>query len=348
MLDFYRNWLHRLPAEAAHNLAILGLRYWKPTKRYYDCDSLQQTLWGKHFNHPIGLAAGFDKHAEAYSGLSRLGFSFIEVGSITPLPQPGNPRPRLFRLPENQAIVNRYGFNSKGMDYACRQLASRQCDAILGVNIGKNKDSTSDISDFITAAEVLLPYADYITVNLSSPNTPGLRDLQHQSRIYPLLEQLVKQRALLRPACPILIKLSPDMPPIEEADLLVYLAESPIDGLIVSNTTIDRVMLSALPNHLLHGGISGLPLRNRSRAMLQRAYTILKGRKPIIASGGIDSGEEAYLRICLGASLCQVYTAFIYQGSSLLPKMLSELKQCLLRDGFNNINQAIGSYYAKH
>ncbi len=342
---FYTTCLHILPPEIAHHLSIWGLRYFSPKQSIEIPAGLSQTLWKKKFAHPIGLAAGFDKDAEAYNALGRLGFSFVEVGSITPKAQPGHPRPRLFRLKDNQAIINRYGFNSKGMNYAKRMLENRRDNMILGINLGKNKETVNYLDDFLQVAETLIPYADYLTINLSSPNTPGLRDLQQAEIIEPLLKSLDVLRVEEASGCPIFIKLSPDIAPSEETELLSYLASSIIDGIIVSNTTISRDGLSLSPTSKQSGGLSGKPLQKRARDMLIRVYSTVGRDKPIIASGGINSGVEAYERICMGASLCQIYTAFVYEGPDIISRMLTEMEQCMLRDGYSTIEQAIGSYY---
>ncbi len=346
--DLSRKLLLHLEPETAHHLAILGLRLFSPKLRVTPADGLSQKVWGKIFSHPIGLAAGLDKDAQAFHELARLGFSFIEIGSVTPAPQPGNARPRLFRLKDEGGIINRYGFNSRGMDFVRRRLAGRNRDMTLGVNLGKNKSSASDMDDFMRGAETLIGHADYLTINLSSPNTPGLRDLQRPEVIAPFLNSLDRLRKTNKPDCALLLKLSPDMDKEEELQLFYYLSDSVIDGVIISNTTTAREGLSDLPACLESGGLSGKPLQKKSRDMLCRAYRALGHSKPLIASGGINSGEEAYLRICMGATLCQIYTAFVYEGPSLIPSMLREIENCMFRDGFSSIDQARGSYHVRN
>ncbi len=346
--ELCRKLLLHLEPETAHHLSILGLRLFSPEQRLSPAGGLSQKVWGKTFSHPIGLAAGLDKDAQAFQELAKLGFSFIEIGSVTPAPQPGNPRPRLFRLKKEGGIINRYGFNSRGMAYVRHRLARRTGSMTLGVNLGKNKSSANDMDDFIHGAETLIAYADYLTINLSSSNTPGLRDLQRAEVIDPFLTRLDRVRKNNKPDCSLLLKLSPDMNKEDEAQLFSYLAGSVIDGIIISNTTTSREGLSALPDYLESGGLSGKPLQKKSRDMLCRAFKSLGHSKPLIASGGINSGEEAYLRICMGATLCQIYTAFVYDGPSIIPSMLKQIEHCMLRDGFNSIDQARGSYHVRH
>lgn len=347
LLELARKMLLQLDSETAHHLAILGLHWCSPKQVTTVPKGLSLKVFEKSFSHPLGMAGGFDKDAEAFHALSRLGFSFIEVGSVTPEPQPGNPRPRLFRLKDDGCIINSYGFNSKGVEYVKRRLSSYKGDATIGVNLGKNKGSANDMDDFIRGAEELMPYADYLTINLSSPNTPGLRDLQNAPVIDPFLRRLDILRQERNPGCPILLKLSPDMDSGAESELLSYISGSVVDGIIVSNTTTDMRNLRCVPSHLKTWGVSGEPLQEKSRKMLKKAFTAIGHDKPIIASGGINSGEEAYLRICMGASLCQIYTAFIYKGPSIIPSMLKQMKHCMEQDGFNSIDQARGSYYAR-
>ena len=346
--DLSRKLLLHLEPETAHHLAIIGLRLFSPEQRVAPAEGLNQQVWGKTFSHPVGLAAGLDKDALAFHELARLGFSFIEIGSVTPAPQPGNPRPRLFRLKDEGGIINRYGFNSRGMDFVRRRLARRSTNMTLGVNLGKNRLSASDMDDFILGAETLIGYADYLTINLSSPNTPGLRDLQRAEIIDPFLERLDRLRNNSKPDCALLLKLSPDMDKGKEEELFCYLQDSVIDGIIISNTTTSREGLGDLSAGLESGGLSGQPLQKKSRGMLCRAYKALGHSKPLVASGGINSGEEAYLRICMGATLCQIYTAFVYEGPSLIPSMLEQIEKGMLRDGFSSLDQARGSYHVKH
>ena len=313
--------LRRLPPETAHDLAVLGLRHGPlPAPDLPPFEGLERTVAGLRFAHPICLGAGFDKHAEAIKPLLRLGFAGVEIGSVTPLPQPGNPRPRVFRLPGQRAIINRYGFNSHGMDAVAERLPERgTADGIVGVSLGLNKESRDPAGDYARGAERLGPRADYLAVNISSPNTAGLRGLQAPDA----LEPIVRAIAGASPR-PLFVKLSPDMAPNEEAEALSALAGLPVAGAIVSNTTVARDGLDAGRSYEA-GGLSGPPLAERSRAMLVRARAALPPAKALIASGGVETGADVADRLVLGASLVQVYTAFIYGGARTPARMLREL-----------------------
>lgn len=234
------------------------------------------------------------------------------------------------------------------MAYVRRRLGRRKGDVTLGVSLVKNKSSANDMDDFLNGAETLISYADDLTINLSSPNTPGLRDLQNAEVIDPFLRKLDLLRQESKPDCALLLKLSPDMDAGSESELFSYLSGSVVDGVIISNTTTARDSLRGVPDHLKTGGLSGIPLQEKSRNMLCRAYKSMGHSKPLIASGGINSGEEAYLRIGMGATLCQIYTALIYEGPSIIPSMLKQIEHCVLRDGFTSIDQARGCYYVRH
>lgn len=329
--------LHFFPPETAHQLVITLLRLFPVKNSITDIDLrvLSQELLGLHFPHPLGLAAGFDKDAEVFHRLGQLGFSFVEIGTVTPEPQPGNPKPRLFRLKEQQAIINRYGFNSKGMDYVAKQLHQHPHRCITGVNIGKNKNTVDPVSDFLRGAEVLVDQADYLTINVSSPNTPGLRDLQTPEALEPIIDGIhaivrEKQRRV-----PLFVKISPDMTLEQETSLVEFLLEVAVDGIIVSNTTLGREGVASREV----GGLSGPPLRSRSTSMLRRIYQMTQGSLVLIGCGGISSGQDAYEKLRAGADLLQLYTAFIYQGPAVLHRVLSELTLLLARDGVKSIRE---------
>lgn len=352
MQDFYsliRPAVHAIPAEKAHNAAILALR--SGLLPGSSCDtpaSLQNTVLGMDFKSPLGLAAGFDKNAEVVDAVLKQGFAFAEAGTVTPKPQPGNPMPRLFRLPEDRAVINRLGFNNKGLHYFCRQLARRNAAlGIAGANIGKNKDSEDAVADYMAAMQAVYPYADYITINISSPNTKGLRDLQKSDALYGLLSSLMNTRKGLAAAhkkkLPLLLKIAPDLTEYELKDIVSAVMQLGVDAMIVSNTTITR------PDHLRsehaaeQGGLSGAPLFEKSTALLAKAYKLSEGKLPLIGVGGISCADTAYAKIGAGASLLQLYSALVYEGFGLVRRIEQGLDERLKRDGFTSVAQAVGA-----
>lgn len=318
--------LQQLPPEAAHALAIKALaRGLVPSVAV---PPQPVSLWGYTFAHPIGLAAGFDKNAAAIPGLAKLGFSFIEVGTTTPRPQPGNPKPRLFRLPQQQALINRLGFNNEGHAAMQRHLdalplALRQA-LIIGVNIGKNKDSHDAAADYVAGINAFASRADYITVNISSPNTPGLRDLQHLEALKPLLDKVVTAMQQQPAAKPLCLKIAPDMAAEDAAALAVLAQQGGVDGLIISNTTTVRP--DSLPDWAQQqaGGLSGAPLKQLALRALQAAHAAAP-TLPMIAVGGISSAADVTERLQAGASLVQVYTAFVYNGAATVPRLRQQV-----------------------
>lgn len=340
--------LRRLDPETAHRLTVAALSLGLgPRQRGPEDPLLATEVWGRRFPNPLGIAAGFDKHAEAMAALLRLGFGFVEVGSITPRPQPGNPRPRVFRLPEDGAVINRYGFNSQGLEPAARRLAAWRAGGgtgLLGVNLGKNKESAEAAADYAAGARRLAPYADYLVVNVSSPNTPGLRALQGRGE----LERLVAAvRAALpadlpAPAPPLLLKIAPDLTPADLEDIAAVALEAPLDGLIVSNTTIERPASLRGRHRGEAGGLSGRPLFELSTRVLAETYRLTGGRLPLIGVGGVTSGEQAYAKLRAGASLVQLYSALVYEGPGLVARIKAELTDCLRRDGLPGPAAAVG------
>lgn len=341
--------LHALPAETAHNIAICTLRKGLllpvKTKLYPE---LSQNILGLSFKNPIGLAAGFDKNAVAFNSLLRQGFSFVEAGTVTPKPQPGNPKPRIFRLSEDEAIINRLGFNNNGLAEFVKNFASRDTSlGIAGANIGRNKDTKNASEDYVLGLKEVYPLTDYITVNISSPNTKGLRDLQKKELLDELLAELAKARsdAILkhRKRVPIFLKIAPDIDNGECENIAESVILHGIDGLIVSNTTISRPALLSRQNSSEEGGLSGAPLFDISTKVLTEMYKLTFRKIPIIGVGGISSPQDAYDKICAGASLVQLYSALIYQGFGLVRRINDELPNFLERDGFKNISEAVGS-----
>lgn len=339
--------LFLFPAEAAHNAGISALellgaapsvcRRLRASAQIASVD-LSTSFAGLRFPNCVGLAAGLDKNAEAVTGLYALGFGAVEVGTVTPRPQPGNPQPRIFRIPEHGALINRMGFNNKGMaemSARLRELSWRP--APLGVNIGKNKDTPIDraADDYLLCADGLSPYADYVVVNASSPNTPGLRTLQEPQA---LTELLTAVRA--RVTKPLLLKIAPDLG-LEAVDAIVDVAIAcGLDGLIATNTTLARPFPHALAAEA--GGLSGDPVRAKSTAVIRRAFTRAGGKLPIVGVGGIRTAQDAYEKIRAGASLVQVYTGFIYEGPGMVRSLLSGLRDLLERDGLTSVSEAVG------
>ena len=348
---------HRLPAEAAHRLAIWAMSYGLvPTSanqglanqgfaNQHTASRLDQDCLGLRFSNPLGLAAGFDKNAEAMAGAFRLGFGYVEVGTITPKPQSGNPKPRVFRLSSDAAVINRYGFNNDGAEQAKTRLSKwRKTSAgqrhILGVNIGANKDSLDRIADYAATSAILSPYADYITVNVSSPNTPGLRDMQTPSILAEIMAAV--KSGLDRAHLPVLIKLAPDMNEVDFLAVLERLPDMGASGVILTNTTISRPDSLTSPNKDQQGGLSGAPLLLSSTQWLALARSRLPKHIPLIGVGGIDNAAAAYAKILAGANLIQLYTALALQGSHIIGEIIHGLDALLARDGVKHITDAVG------
>jgi dihydroorotate dehydrogenase len=343
-----RQILSALPPEAAHRLTIRALRAGLvPGGEEVDDPFLTTCVWGLKFPNPIGLSAGFDKDAEAYATLLRLGFGFVEIGSITPQPQAGNPKPRVFRLPEDQAVINRLGFNSTGLAAAVTNLRRRRTDSagIVGINLGKNRDSADAAADYAAGTTALAPLADYLVINVSSPNTPGLRALQEAAALRELLArvQTARQAAVPGRSPPLLLKIAPDLRPADARDVAQVALASGIDGLIVGNTTTSRPAGLRGRHARESGGLSGRPLFALSTELLREVYRLTEGRLPLIGVGGIASGADAYAKIRAGASLVQLYTALIYHGPGLVGRIKRDLAACLRADGFATVAAAVGA-----
>ena len=331
--------LRRLDPETAHGLAIRALQTLPLPAPPADDPILRVELAGLSLPNPVGLAAGLDKNAEALGGLSRLGFGFVECGSVTPLPQPGNPKPRLFRLSEDRGIINRMGFNNAGLEAFAGHLARRPAGVMVGANLGANKDQNDRAADYVTGLRRLSGLADYFTANISSPNTPGLRALQGRAALDDLLGRMAEAR---QPAGgPLFLKIAPDLTADEIAMIVEASLAHGIDALIVSNTTLDRPASLRSPFAGETGGLSGAPIKARARAALTAAAQAAAGRLPLIAVGGIDSGAEAYARIRAGATAVQVYSALIYEGPGLVGRIKRELAAALRADGFSTVADAV-------
>jgi dihydroorotate dehydrogenase len=337
--------LRLLNPEDAHHLTIWALKQGLvPKQPRTPAPVLAQKLFGLDFPHPIGLAAGFDKDAEVPIPLLKLGFGFVEVGTITPQPQPGNPRPRVFRLPADGAVINRYGFNNQGMLAARARLSDRdRSHGIVGINIGANKTSAIPQEDYVAATECLAPLADYITINVSSPNTPGLRDLQGRDHLAALISAVMSARHRSAPNLPpILLKIAPDINHVQLEDIADVALQFGVNGMIISNTTVMRPASLTSRYRREAGGLSGAPLFLPSTAVLAAMFRLVGHHIPLIGVGGIASGADAYTKIRAGASLVQLYTALVYNGPGLVGKIVTELDGLLARDGFGTLSQAIG------
>ena len=334
--------------EDAHRLAIQGLRLLPPGRPRPDDAKLAVRAFGLNFPNPIGMAAGFDKNAEVPDALLRLGFGFVEIGTVTPKPQAGNPRPRLFRLERDQAVINRLGFNNDGAEAVLRRLASRaNHGGIVGVNVGANKDSVDRVADYVRLIETFAPVASYFTVNVSSPNTPGLRNLQQAAALDDLLAKVIDARERVRQNAvdsPVLLKIAPDLS-LNELDDVVHIARSRrVDGMIVANTTIGRPStLREQSRAREQGGLSGRPLFRLSTRMVAETYVRAEGAFPLIGVGGIDSGGAALTKIRAGASLIQLYSSLIYKGLGLIETIKSDLASTLLRTGRDALSEIVGA-----
>jgi dihydroorotate dehydrogenase len=328
-----------IDAERAHGLTLAALKAILAGKPPKPDPVLAVRVAGLDFPNPVGLAAGFDKNAEAFAQILGLGFGFAEVGTLTPLPQAGNPKPRLFRLAEDRAVINRMGFNNEGQQAALARLQRRRGGGIVGVNIGANKDSPDRIADYAAGVVAMLGVADYLTVNISSPNTLGLRALQSREALDELLAAVAEARGA---GPPVFLKVAPDLEPADIDDIVAVATARKIDALIVSNTTISRPVLRSR-HRSEGGGLSGAPLKTLALQRLRDFRSATGGAMPLIAAGGIETGADAYARIRAGASLVQLYSALVYEGPGLAKRIASELKALLRRDGFASVADAVGA-----
>ena len=335
--------LRQINPERAHHLTLLALKLgFGPSDPYADQKSLAIEVAGLSFENPIGLAAGFDKNAEVISPMLKAGFGFVETGTVTPKPQKGNTKPRVFRLPEDEAIINRLGFNNHGLPAFTKRLqAHKPNTGIVGANIGHNKVSTDPFSDYITGAEGVSPFCDYLTINVSSPNTPGLRSLQRRDTLHYLIESVLM--AMNKESKPVFVKIAPDLTKEERTDIADVAINSGIAGLIVSNTTIKRNAGLKDPLKIETGGLSGRPLLAPSTELLSEMYVRTEGKIALIGVGGITSGSDAYDKICAGASLVQLYTGLIYHGPKLVRRIKDDLATLLKQGGYNCVADAVGS-----
>ena len=336
--------LHRFDPETAHGLSLTALRLGlAPLPGPVTSARLKTELAGLSLPNPVGLAAGYDKNAVALGPLSRAGFGFLEVGAATPLPQEGNPKPRLFRLTEDHAAINRFGFNNQGAVLIATRLATRKRGSVpVGINLGANKTSTDRAADFAQVLALCGPHVDFATVNVSSPNTEKLRDLQGPAALTALLDGVMQVRATLSRPIPIFLKIAPDLSPDDLAALADVALSSGLSGIIATNTTLSRDGLHA-PQKSETGGLSGAPLFEKSTRVLAQLSKLTQGKLPLIGVGGISSPEQAYAKICAGASAVQIYTSMVYQGLSVACDVAKGLDTLLARDGFATVAQAIGT-----
>lgn len=336
--------LRALEPEKAHRLTIKALGLLPTPRTGEDEAILGVRIWGRALPNPVGLAAGFDKNAEVCDAMLGHGFGFVEVGTVTLRPQSGNPRPRVFRLRRERALINRLGFNNEGLNAVADRLAKRRDrKGCVGVNIGPNRYSPGPIADCAVMVQALAALADYLVINISSPNTPGLRDLQQEAAFRALLAAVLEARARAKAHVPILVKIAPDLDAAVLEALAAAAVAAGIDGLIATNTTLARPKTLSDPRRREAGGLSGPPLFAASTAILAEAYRLTKGRIPIIGVGGVSSGRDAYAKIRAGATLVQLYTALVYQGPGLVARIKRELAAHLRADGFGSITEAVGS-----
>ena len=335
--------LSNIDPEKAHNLAIRALKLgFVPKTKVFQAKSLELSVAGLKFKNPLGLAAGFDKNAEAIKPLLKFGFGFIEVGAVTPFSQTGNPKPRLFRLKEDNAVINRFGFNNDGMRKVSKRLLKRPANGIVGLNLGANKDSADRINDFSTVFKACSEFIDFATVNVSSPNTENLRELQSEKELRELLNGVIAVQDTLKTRVPVFLKIAPDLEQEEIENIAMVAKERKIDGIIATNTTISRKNLKSSYRHE-KGGLSGAPIFEMSTRVLAQLYSITEGKIPLIGVGGVFNGEQLFQKIQAGASLVQIYSALIYSGFSITNKILQELDFSLTQNGFKNVEDAVGT-----
>ena len=345
MFSILRPFLFNIDPETSHDLAIKSLKFNPLPSKMFEVEDEQMLkihLLGKNFPNPIGLAAGFDKSAEAYNSLLRLGFGYVEVGTITPLKQFGNPKPRIFRLKDDYALINRLGFNNDGIEIIKNRIKSDGKKGILGVNIGPNKETKDQKNDFCLGLKNFFDIADYITVNISSPNTEGLRDFHDQEKLKDLLLALNKIKKENKTDISLLLKVSPDIEDNHISEIVDVATKNDIAAIILTNTTNGNRDNLRSKIKKEEGGLSGEPLREISTNMIKKFYKQLNGKIPIIGVGGVNSGKSAYEKIIAGASLLQLYTGFVYRGPSVAKDIKKELIQILKAEGIKNIKDAVG------
>jgi dihydroorotate dehydrogenase len=345
MFSNLRSLIFKLDPEIAHNLAIKSLKFnFVPNVLEEDKNNplFKTTLFDKNLENPIGMAAGFDKNAEVYNSLFKLGFGFVEVGTITPLKQYGNPKPRVFRLVEDEALINRLGFNNLGSKNVLDRIRSNKQTGLLGINIGPNKDSDNRLEDYANCFRSFHDVADYITINISSPNTEDLRNFHDQIKLNELLESIYKEKKNLGSKIPIAVKISPDINDKEIKKITEVLLSNNIEAVIISNTSdSSRNKLNDIQKHQ-KGGLSGKPIEENSTKLVNKFYKLLNGKIKIIGCGGVDSGKSAYEKFLAGADYVQLYTGMVFRGPNIVNMIKKELKELLIVDGVKNFAEIIG------
>ena len=345
MFSKFRSLIFKIDPETAHNLAIKSLKLnLTPSliDENKDDPMFKSTLFGKIIDNPIGMAAGFDKNAEVYNSLFKLGFGFVEVGTVTPLEQYGNPKPRVFRLVEDEALINRLGFNNFGSEDVSNRIRSNLRKGLLGINIGPNKNSNDRLNDYLIGLRTFHDIADYITINISSPNTENLRNFHNETKFDELMNSIQKEKVKIKSKIPIVVKISPDISENQIGPISKILVDNKVSAIIVSNTTAkNREKLNNILKHQ-KGGLSGKPLEEEANKLINKFYKLLNGKIEIIGVGGVDSGESAHKKFLAGASYIQLYTGMVFQGPNIVGKIKKELKEILKADGIKNFKEIIG------
>ena len=346
MFSKLRTLLFKLDPEKAHNLAIQSLKF-NLVSNIFDenkNDPIFKTkIFDKEIDNPIGMAAGFDKNAEVYNPLFRLGFGFVEVGTITPLKQYGNSKPRVFRLVEDEALINRLGFNNHGAEVVLDRIKSNNKLGLLGINVGPNKDSDNRMNDYLIGLKTFHQVADYITINISSPNTENLRNFHEETKLQELLKSILKEKNDLKSKVPIVVKISPDINEDQINLISEILLENKVNAIIISNTSdSSRDLLSDIQKHQ-KGGLSGKPIEKKSNILINKFYKLLKGKIKIIGVGGVDSGQSAYDKFLAGADFVQLYTGMVFKGPNIVGIIKKDLKELLIRDGVKNFTEIVGN-----
>jgi dihydroorotate dehydrogenase len=346
MFSKLRSLIFKVDPEKAHSLAIKSLKF-NLVPNIFDENKndpiFQAKIFDKDLDNPIGMAAGFDKNAEVYNSLFKLGFGFVEVGTITPLKQYGNPKPRVFRLVEDEALINRLGFNNQGAQIVKERIKRNKKLGLLGINVGPNKDSSDRLNDYLIGLKTFYDDADYITINISSPNTENLRTFHEGDKLQDLLKSIMEERKNLKSNIPIAVKVSPDISEDQVNQISEILLEHEIKAIIVSNTSeATRDKLSNIQRHQ-KGGLSGKPIEEKSNILINKFYKLLKGKIKIIGVGGVDSGQAAYDKFIAGADFVQLYTGMVFKGPNIAGIIKKDLKELLIRDGVKNYSEIVGN-----